>query len=204
LNKNNPEHLLKIYILQADTYDIASSIEEAKSSRSPKAFVLEKVGEDEIEKAGRKKKLNSAYATLADLDENKPDFMLSLAKFIAPTNKGIANANSAYLFLDEFLKGNYNNGSELEAVNQFERILKEPKERIVVGSIVKEAIYKNIIRKEQGKYVNPLSRTVFGISEQDCINFLLKDENQEELGMNLPTDQAYSIREQIKRKNNYK
>lgn len=203
-NKDNPEHLLIIYALQADKTDVANSIDDANASMSPKPFVIERIGEDEGDKAGKKKKLNGAYAKLADLDENNPDFMVALANFIAPTSIGRLNPNTAYLFIDEFLKGKYNNGSELEAVNQFNKLLSDSKDKIIVGSVVKEAIFKNVIRKEQSKYVNGLSKTVLGNTEIDVINFLLKDENQEELGMGLPTDQSWSIREQLRRKANYK
>lgn len=204
LDKQIPDQLLRLYCILAAKDMVASSRKEAKANTmSPRMYVIEEIGENEKEKLTIKQKVNKARAKLSEL-ETEPDYMLALTQYIAPNNAGIKNTDNAYLFLDDLLNGKYTDDSEQMGVNRFESALNQPKEVIFVSALVKEAIYKNVIRKEGGIYINPSTKTSLGRKEEEVVNFLLQDNNQEELGMGLPTDKPYSIRTQLKNKSNYK
>lgn len=198
LNLDNPEDLLRYYCILASQDFVAPSRADAKAkSMSHRAYVIEEYGEDKKEKLSIKQKVNKARAKLSELDTT-PEYMIALAQYIAPANAGIKTENDAYIYLDEVISGKFNDGSELAGANRFFGSLNVDKEIIFVAAIVKEAINKNIIRKVQGIYSNPLTKTTLGRTEEEVINYLIQDEAQEELGLDLATDKPYSIRYQLK------
>lgn len=204
IDTDNAQSLLKYYISKADKSQIAGSRKEAKEQTMyPRMFVIQELGEDAKEKLTIKQKANKARAKLSELEQS-PDYLIALAQFASPSSLGIKDIDAAYLYLDGLLSGQYTDDSELIGVNRFFDCLKVEKEIIFTSSIVKEAIYKNVIRKEKGIFVNPATGTALGRSEDEVVQYLSRDENQEELGMGSSADKHFSIRVQLKNKLNYK
>lgn len=201
LNPENPEDLLRYFCILASQDFVAPSRADAKAkSMSHRAYVIEEYGEDKKEKLSIKQKVNKARAKLSELDTT-PEYMIALAQYIAPANAGIKNENDAYIYLDEVISGKYNDDSEQMGSTRFFSALGVEKDIIFVAAVVKEAISKNIIRKVQGIYSNPLTKTTLGRTEDEVVRYLIQDEAQEELGLDLATDKPYSIRYQLKNKN---
>jgi len=204
IDKENPEQLLRYYCLLASKDIVAPSRSDAKEkTMSQRLYIIEDIGEDKKEKLTIKQKVNKAKAKLYELDTT-PEYMIALAKYIAPSNAGIQDEEQAYLFLDELLSGKYTEDSEQMGVNRFNSALNVDKEVIFISSFVKEAMYKNVIRKQGGIYLNPLTNTVYGRTEDEVVSFLARDENQQELGTGSGMDETYSIRYQLKSKQKYK
>lgn len=194
----NPESLLKYYIAISAPEIVAPSRADAKSkSMSVRPFIVEDGVEIKKEQLSIRQKTNKARAKLAEL-ELEPNYMLVLAKYLAPANAGISDSEKAYIYLDDLLTGKYTNDSELIAVNRFNQALSVDREILYISSDVKEALYKNIIRKQGGIFTNPISQTPYGRTEEEVINFLSQDMNQEELGTGTQLDKPYSIRFQLK------
>lgn len=194
----NPESLLKFYIAVSAEEIVAKSRADAKSkSMSVRPFIVEDGVEVKKEQLSVRQKVNKARAKLAEL-ETEPTYMVVLAKYLAPSNAGITNEQNAYIYLDDLLTGKYTDDSELVAVNRFNQALSVDKEILYVASDVKEAIYKNVIRKQGGVFTNPISQTPYGRTEEEVVNFLSQDMNQEELGTGTPLDKPYSVRFQLK------
>jgi hypothetical protein len=180
---------------------VASSREDLKAhSRSPRPFVIEQVGENKKVKFDITRRVNIARSKLEAIYNDSPSYLIALAQYSAPSNAGISNVEDAYTFISELIAGKYNDDSEAEGSRRFISVTEIDKDKIFVSADVKEAIYKNIIRKRGSMYVLQASGTELGMSEEAVINFLMLDENQEYLGVNHDDDKPYSVRYLLKSK----
>jgi len=199
-NLDNPTHLLNFYILKASG-DIAveGEAENRKETElgNTAQYIITTTIQDNSNKFESLKQIAKATSKLEELSEKRHDYLIGIAKHLAPNGKQIKTLEQAYIHLSEVIKGKFDDNSEQRGSNRFLASLEIKPEIIMISGDVKEAMHRSIIWREGGKYINGASGTTLGITEDQVINFFLKDENQEELGLNKSTDQDFSIRKQL-------
>lgn len=193
----NPRDLLHFSVLKQLKL-AAPSLEEANNPMANYIFVLHNDNAEQEIKATLYEKVDEAIIELNKL-KSTPKYLIGVAKYILPVNTGIGdNKTLAYSKLRELINGDLTNGRN-EGVDRFNRALALDKKLLYATVDFRSALRRNIIRKNvKGFFYNPLSQTVYGKNEQECVKFLINPKNQDELGTGTKNDTNYSIRTQLK------
>ena len=203
LNLDDAQQLLNYYCIKAQNdFAVDSSENKAASENDvfPPQYIIVKSGSDEAEEYDNLKKTAKASVQLQEISEKKKDYMIGIAKYLAPASKDVTTYEKAYVFLSGVLDGKMDDSSKLKGCNRFLNVLTEKVEVIMVSADIKEAMFRNIIYRDNGKYINGKTGNVLGITTEQVINFFTKDQNQEELGLGKASDHDYSIRRQLELK----
>ena len=156
-------------------------------------FLFEVVDEkaDTEQRVTKKITLATAQAKLLDMWENKRHKLLLFAKYTFSEQSGIENDTAAYDKLSNFIQ-------EIGNAKTFLRNLEVPDEQMDLDVTIKTAIAKNIIRYQDGRYVNHVNGTPLGRNFEEISIYLANPVNQDELGDGSDTDKPYTIKAQLK------
>lgn len=165
-------------------------------------FVITTDEFDDNAKMTATEKFDILIGKLLELKRTKKH-LLAVAKYILPVSTGIGqNETVAYLKLREYLDGKLTT-TKKEALATFERVLEMDKTRLYVTTDFREAFQMNIIRRDnQNFFYNSISDTRYGKTEEDAITYLMDIKHQEEIGTWSADDASFSIRHQLRQKQN--
>lgn len=178
---------------------IACTSEEPDTNAT---FVITTDEFDDNAKMTATEKFDILIGRLLDLKKTKKH-LLAVAKYILPISTGIGqNETVAYLKLREYLDGKLT-PTKKEALNTFEKVLEMDKTRLYVTTDFREAFQLNIVRRDNAHFFyNPISDTRYGKTEEEAITYLMDIKHQEEIGTWSAEDATFSIRHQLKQKQN--
>jgi hypothetical protein len=158
-------------------------------------FVLRNEGDEERQKATLYERLDENITRLSQINKESKKYLMALAKYLT-NSLTIGTDQLAYTKLRDYIDGKYTR-TQKEALNRFETTLEMDKTRLYTIVDVKEALYRNIIRRDiNQRFYNPLTTTVYGKTEEEVVDFLMRVENQDELGVGVDAP-PYSIRKQL-------
>lgn len=196
--ENDIPELLRFSVLKAAT-GAADSLEDVRDGNSVSDFVVVDTKSEMKDTAALSRRRNEASYKLTVLSKTKKH-LIAVAKYLYPPSNRIDDADTAYVRLDQYIKGEVLK-SQKEALTNFEEAFTLDKERLYTTVDFRQAFLKNIIRKNSNqRYYNVISTTEYGKTEAECVEFLLNPKNQEEIGTGGPSDNHYSIRQQLKSK----
>lgn len=159
-----------------------------------------KVSDDNKEFEGKvafKEMRMNAYNELQKLYDSNSHRLIILAKYVSPSNAGIGNNRSlAFDRLEELIY------SSKEGMERFFNALRKDEKEVEVVALVKEAIFRGIVKKQRGNYILESSDSVLGSTEEDVISFFLTDSNSDLYGYGAVDDLPYSLKAQLKTLNN--
>lgn len=195
INPSNPQDLLLLGVLKANGI-LATSTEDVQMDPQAKyVFVLRNEGDEERQKATLYERLDENITRLSQINKESKKYLMALAKYLT-NSLTIGTDQLAYTKLRDYIDGKYTR-TQKEALNRFETTLEMDKTRLYTIVDVKEALYRNIIRRDiNQRFYNPLTTTVYGKTEEEVVDFLMRVENQDELGVGVDAP-PYSIRKQL-------
>lgn len=195
INPSNPQDLLLLGVLKSNGI-LASSAEDVQMDPQAKyVFVLRNEGDEERQKATLYERLDENITRLSQINKESKKYLMALAKYLT-NSLTIGTDQLAYTKLRDYIDGKYTR-TQKEALNRFETTLEMDKTRLYTIVDVKEALYRNIIRRDVNqRFYNPLTTTVYGKTEEEVVDFLMRVENQDELGVGVDAP-PYSIRKQL-------
>jgi len=195
----NPRDAFDIFILKANGGMGIVATNESELENSPidtYKFVIKDEHADVEERVKSKESKMQAMAELHKLKDTNSTRLLLIAKYVFGVTVGIGNSKSiAFDKLFDFVESNYNNALEFSKVTRI-----DPEYLNTVVSI-REAIYRNIIRFNNGQYVLFATQTPLGRNEEEVIRFLTNTSNSDMLGTGLKDDSPTSILAQLKQYN---
>lgn len=192
IDPNNPADLLLLGVLRQNGI-LANTLEDVQLDPMAKyVFVMRNEGDEERQKATLYERVDECITKLSHINKESKKYLMAIAKFLTGSLT-IGNEQLAYTKVRDYIDGKYTR-TQKEALNRFEDVLEMDKSKLFVTIDVKEAIYRNIIRRDVNqKFYNPLTSVVYGKTEEEVVDFLMRAENQDELGVGVDA-QPYSIR----------
>lgn len=205
IDPKNPEDLLRLGILKAQG-KLSPTIDEQSNPNANYVFVLVNEGAQQEEEASIYKKRTQAHATLQEISEKSPKYMIALAKYLVNHQGGNNSENAALLKLSEMIDGKLH-AKKTEAIDQFLNALdpsyggRIPKEEITLRVDIQRAITQGIIRRsDKGFWYNPAAPgSDYGNSPDQIYTFLSQIVNSDHLGTGTDSDAPYSVRYQLKK-----
>lgn len=202
LDITNPEDILKVGVLKANK-SLAPNLEEAKANQmAGYKWVLYTEAQEDGAKLSVHKRYHNTIQELLKLSKKRTK-LLAVAKYILPSSLGIRNDETkAYVKLTEWLEGKVETITKDAAITKLNEVINMDEHQLFVTVDYKEAVSKNIIRRNaDGYFYNTISQTAYGKNQSECIKFLTNPKNQDELGLNDKDDKDYSIRYQLNKYN---
>jgi hypothetical protein len=189
---DNPMNQFKIHLLNYHNGFGLIKVTD-KPSGPIDTFLFEMVDQRKelTERVTKKQVFIKAGALLQDMWEKEPHKVLLLGKFLFEVNSGIETPEAAYDKIADYIE-NYGQAQH------FLRIVDTDLEMMEVTVDVKNAIMKNIIRMENNRYVNFVTKTIMGKNMEEVVRFCLDPKNQDEYGSGASSDGAYTIKSQLK------
>lgn len=192
----NKRDAFDLHILKANGGMGIVAINEAVLEESPIdtfKFVVKDENQEVEERVKFKETKLQAFSELSKMKETNNKRLLTVAKYILGVTVGVGD-NMAIAFdkLHDFIDSNYRNAK------QFSDALKIDPEYLKTVVAIRDAIYRNIIRNQNGQYVVYATQTPLGRNEEEVIRFLTDPKNQDILGLGLKDDSPTSIFAQLK------
>lgn len=192
----NKKDAFDLHILKANGGMGIVAINEAVLEESPVdtfKFVVKDENQEVEERVKFKETKLQAFSELSKMKETNNKRLLTVAKYILGVTVGVGdNMSIAFDKLHDFIESNYRNAK------QFSDALKIDPEYLKTVVAIRDAIYRNIIRNQNGQYVVYATQTPLGRNEEEVIRFLTDPKNQDILGLGLKDDSPTSIFAQLK------
>lgn len=155
-------------------------------------FVFEIYDEkaEQGDRVNKKTIMLTAASKLQDIYDNKRSLIVLIAKFLFESASEIDSEVIAYDKLSDYIM-------EFENAKHFLKQIEVDVEHMDLVATVKEAIAKNIIRYENGYYVNFVTKTRFGKNPEEIVTYFSNPANQDEYGTGT-NDAPYTIKAQLK------
>ena len=192
----NPKDAFDLHILKVNGGMGLVATNEAELENTPidtfKFIVTDEHAEVEERVKSKESKIQ-AMAELNRLKESGSSRLILIAKYIFGVTQGIGNNRDvAFDRLYDYVDGNYQNALKFSEIAKM-----DPAYLSTVVSI-RDAIYRNIIRFQNGQYVLFATQTPMGRNEDELIRFLTNPQNSDVLGTGLKDDSPTSILAQLK------
>lgn len=156
-------------------------------------FIITDENAEVKERVRMKETKLAASRELDKLYTSNTNRLVLVAKYLFPTNSGIgSNKVVAFDKLSDFIDKGVSNAK------MFLDACKSDPEYVQTVVLVKEAIYRNIIRQHGGQYVLFATQTPLGRNEEEVIKFCSNPNNKDIVGYGLPDDLPTSISAQLK------
>lgn len=194
--RNNVEDEFKLHVLKVNNGMGLVAMSQSDIDDAPISYHKFIVSDDDRDlktKVSKKEVKMNAYNRLQELYDSNSPRMISVAKYLHSSNSAITDRVIAFDKLDDFIN------KSTESAEQFLRTLKMNEEYLQTVVDIKDALYRNIIRKDGGNYVLHANGTKLGRTEEEVISFLMLDENRDLMGLGLSDDMPYSIKSQLKK-----
>lgn len=201
-------HLLSIYAKYYSNSKIKLDKESAELGDGTGAadFYIENI-EQELEKTvSVHKTKHKAISILNDVSNTNPNKLKRGMSYILPTSKMITentNSDHVYGMACSYLDGNkeYSGTDNITAsCETFINFFSQPNDEFEARVLVRKAIRYNILKKDdRGRFYNISTQTPFGRTEEDCVNFTMSVQNQEEIGTGSKKDLPTCLTSQIKK-----
>lgn len=184
IDMNNPEDVLKASILKVSGLAVNHHDELRDNPNSRVLFIIADEVKEEEQKASIYEETDKAITRILELRTKNKGYLIALARFLVKDVIGWGdNADLAYTKLREYIEGGHT-VTKKQAVANFFQTLEMDKERLYVLNDVSQALRQNIIRRNSdAKLYNPLTGVVYGRNVEEAVDYLLKPENQQELGV---------------------
>jgi hypothetical protein len=213
LNPKDPRDEVIIAIInenmKSPDFPVASSLPELKNDPSEtKEFYIVNESEELKDTLTITKLKQRALTYLLDMEEKDQGKLRMVARVLLPVSIPISNTTDIeyiYKKLSDYIENNlFPEGTmSLEkSCSGFITACKKDKKELDLISTVSTAINYNIISKkiDNNRYYNRMSGFEYGPTIEDIHTKLANPANQEELGIGLDTDNPYSLKAQIKKK----
>lgn len=194
-DKNNIKDIFDLHVLKVNGGMglVASSQEDIENvAINTFKFLLVDESHEVSERVKDKQLRAKAITKLSELYESNTDRIVLLAKYMFNITSGIATKDVAFDKLDEYINKGTNAAKTFLEVCQ-----KDPKYLYTVVK-VKEAIFRNIIRYNEGKFYLHATNTPLGRNEEEVIKFCLNPANSDIVGSGMDDDSPTSISAQLK------
>lgn len=186
LDLNDPKNELIFYCIKGGGFkEVAPSLEEAQKVGG-KFYLVEPV-EFAENKVANVKVINKAISTLEKIDESKgTDDLFFLAKYLLPVEKSYTKRTpkaQIYDDLNKYLNGELiNRSSKISCSRLFLEASKKSKADLIVTSMVKDAIYMNMIyANAQGEFKNNDTGGIYGTTLEKAVAHLQNPAYEHEL-----------------------
>lgn len=195
----NPKDAFDIHILKVNGGMGIVATNEAELENSPidtYKFIIKDEHAEVEERVKSKETKMQAMAELNKLKDTASTRLILIGKYVFGVTVGIGtNKNIAFDKLYDFIESNYNNALK------FSEIARMDPEYLNTVVSIRDAIYRNIIRFQNGQYVLYATQTPLGRNEDEVIRFLTNTSNSDILGSGLKDDSPTSILAQLKQYN---
>ena len=192
-NLDDISQFIQYKIIQAVPALVAPSISSAKSSMSDASFYVYNPSDEIKISVEDKRKKGSAIGELSKLDQNDPEFLIVLSKFLL----GDFNVNSNLMAFDKLSTYLDDANESMANVERFLKAIDTNREEVRITTEVKEAIHYGIIKKNnKNQFYNPISQNSFGMTVEDTVNHFLDPSHEDELGGG-KNDKPYTLRYQL-------
>lgn len=192
----NLDHAFDLHILKVNNGMGIIAVDDAAIERSPVntfRFKLTDEMTEQTDKVNARQVKYAATTVVSTLYDSNPERLILLAKYIFPAGSGIGNNKlAAFEKISDYLEQNSKN------CQSFMTVTKTDVEHINTVVLVKEAIYRNIIRQSNGQYVLYATQTPLGRNEEEVIKFCSNPNNKDIVGYGLKDDLPTSISAQLK------
>lgn len=198
---NDWKDVLKIGVLK-NLGVLAGSLEEVRNNPNANyGYVLSDPKQEVQEKLTLTKKKYKAIEYLMEIKDSS--YLLYFAKYVLPKTLSLnEDEELAFQSLSEFIEGEIKErqGSTIkENLAKFQKAREMEKEDLILKVDIEEALKFNLIRLDKSKmYTNPLYGHAIGRNFNKVFEYFKDPKNQEELGLNMDTDNEYSLRYQLK------
>lgn len=206
LRPDNPEDILKAGIIKTMGLAATSMQEVENNPMARYTFVIEDAAAEQEMATSLYEMQDECIVELNKLRNtpNSERYLFALAVHLFP--QGMvgsisdikASTKLVYTRLREFIDGNHTE-TQKDGPTKFLAALDIDKGRMLVKCDVTEAIRHGVIRKDRTKnqYYNSMSQTVYGKSVDQVVDFLLQQDQEEELGIG-SNPPSWSIRTQLR------
>jgi hypothetical protein len=196
LDTKNMDHKFLLHILKVNNgMGIVATNDTAidDSAVNTFKFQLTDEGQDLNSRVALKETKLAAYSKLAEMYDTKGPRILTIAKYLFPLSSGIGeNKTLAFDKLEDFI-------SKQAGAEKFLEVLRMDADKLRITVIVKEAMYRNIIRRDSdGWYVLHASNTKLGRNEEEIVVYCSDPKNIDIVGNGKKDDLPYSLSTQLK------
>lgn len=192
----NLDHAFDLHVLRANNGMGFIAVDDAAIEKSPVnsfRFKLTDETTEQVDKVNARQIKYSATTVVSNLYSSNPERLILLAKYIFPAGSGIGtNKLVAFDKLSDYLEQSSKNCQDFITVTKIDV------EHINTVVLVKEAIYRNIIRQTNGQFVLHSTQTPLGRNEEEVIKFCSNPSNKDIVGYGLKDDLPTSISAQLK------